>query len=376
VRIKPFQLERYFARHEFQVQYLLSASDCESLSLKELLNLADAEGLKLWEELALGYTESQGHPLLREEISQLYQTITPADVLVAAPEEAIFLVMNCLLQPGDHLITTFPAYQSLYEIAQALGCRLTRWTLTAHGGRWKLDLDSLRGSITDKTRLIVVNFPHNPTGCLPSREDLDAIIEIAKERKLALFSDEMYWRLEHRPEAQLPAVCDRYTKGLSLFGLSKTFALPGLRIGWLATRDRELLGKLAILKDYTTICNSAPSEVLALIALRAKKVLIERSWGIIQNNLDVAHSFFAEHKDLFTWMEPQGGTIAFPKCTADMPVAQFCQDVLEKKSTLIVPGTLFEYPDHFRLGLGRRNFPKAIEQVHEYIHESRLGLGV
>jgi aspartate/methionine/tyrosine aminotransferase len=372
MQIKPFKLERFFAQHEFSVDYLLSASDCESLSLAELLDRADLDGRQLWERLGLGYTESQGSPVLREEIAQLYQEITPADLLVAAPAEAIFLTMNCLLRPGDHLIATFPAYQSLYEVAQALDCPVTRWELTPCDGRWELDLDFLRANIKDRTKLIIVNFPHNPTGYLPSRESLEALIEIARQRDIALFSDEMYWRLEHRVDAQLPAICDRYEKGISLFGMSKTFALPGLRIGWLATRDREILNKLGAMKDYTTLCSSAPSEVLALIALRDREALIARSRQIIRDNLRTAREFFAAHEKLFTWLEPQGGSIAFPKFSADMPVTQFCEDVLVDKSVLIVPGTLFDYPGHFRLGLGRSNFAEAIEQVDAFIHESKL----
>ena len=372
MQIKPFGLERFFAQHEFNVDYLLSASDCESLSLAELLDRADLDGRQLWQSLGLGYTESQGAPMLREEIAQLYQEITPADLLVAGPAEGIFLAMNCLLRPGDHLIATFPAYQSLYEVAQALGCPVTRWSLTPCDGRWELDLDFLRKNIKERTKLIIVNFPHNPTGYLPSRESLEAIIEIARQRGIALFSDEMYWRLEAKADAQLPAVCDLYENGVSLFGMSKTFALPGLRIGWLATRNRQILNKLGIMKDYTTICNSAPSEVLALIALRARETLIARSRQIIQDNLRTAREFFAAHERLFTWLEPQGGSIAFPEFNADMPVTQFCDEVLADKSVLIVPGALFDYPGHFRLGLGRSNFAEAIEQVDAFIHESKL----
>lgn len=372
MRIKPFQLERFFARHEFRVRHILSASDCESLSLRALLDLAGSEETALWNDLELGYTESQGAPLLREEIARLYQTINPSDVLVAAPEEAIFLVMNCLLQAGDHIIVTFPAYQSLFQIAQALGCQVTRWALRPEQDTWTLDLDFLQASITDHTKLIVINFPHNPTGYLPTRDQMSQIIEIAQSHDLPLFSDEMYWRLEHRPETQLPAVCDRYERGISLFGLSKTFALPGLRIGWLASHDQEMLKKLIHLKDYTTICSSAPSEILGLIALRARKAIIQRSQEIIQGNLQVAKRFFSRYRGLLDWLEPGGGSITFPRLAAGIPTDQFCQDLLEEKNILIAPGTLFEFPGHFRLGLGRSDFAEAIELLDAFIIEKGL----
>ena len=134
MQITDFKLERYFAEHEFKVRYLLSASDCEALALDELLGMADARTLALWHGLKLSYTESQGHPQLRSEVAGLYQAVRPEDVLIAAPEELIFIAMNALLRPGDHVIATFPGYQSLYAIAEALGCSVTRWPLEVRGG--------------------------------------------------------------------------------------------------------------------------------------------------------------------------------------------------------------------------------------------------
>ena len=125
MQIAPFKLERYFAKYEFKIKYLLSPSDCESLSLRELLQMADADGLALWDELRLGYTESPGHPTLRTHVAQLYQTIAPDNVMIAAPEEAIFIALHTLLKPGDHVAVLFPAYQSLCEIPRAIGCKVS-----------------------------------------------------------------------------------------------------------------------------------------------------------------------------------------------------------------------------------------------------------
>src|SRR5512136_1083502 len=141
MQIPPFKLERYFAQYEFKVKYLLSPSDCESLSMNELLQLADPDSLALWNELRLGYTASPGHPILRDQVSRLYQAITPDDVVIAAPEEAIFVAMSALLRPGEHAVSIFPTYQSLYEIARAIGCDVTPWTLELDTNGWRLDLD-------------------------------------------------------------------------------------------------------------------------------------------------------------------------------------------------------------------------------------------
>jgi len=374
MRIEPFALERYFATYEFAARYLLSASDCESLSQRELLVLADPEALRLWEDLGLGYTESQGHPLLRQEIAGLYGNANPDDILVAAPEEAIFIAMNALLGPGDHVIVISPAYQSLYEVATALGCRVSRWPVELHGDRWRLDPDRLGDLCRPDTRLIVVNFPHNPTGYLPARASLDRIVEQAAKRGIPVFSDEMYRLLEYDEGRRLPSLIDLCDGAVVLSGLSKAFSLPGLRIGWLATKDRELLNRFAGFKDYTTICSSAPSEILGIIALRAAEAIVRCNLRIIAGNLLAAEHFCARRPGLFAWIPPQAGSVAFPRFLADLPVRHFCADVLRRRSVMIVPDDVFGWEgNHFRVGLGRVNLPQALEQVEDYITEAGLG---
>jgi aspartate/methionine/tyrosine aminotransferase len=368
MQITDFKLERYFAAYEFKVRYLLSASDCEALALDELLGMADAETLALWRDLKLSYTESQGHPQLRTEVAGLYRAIGAENVLIAAPEELIFIAMNALLRPGDHMIVTYPGYQSLYAIAEALGCAVTRWPLTARDGRWRLDLDFLADQIRPETKLLVVNFPHNPTGYLPARNELDAIIDLARRHSLHVFSDEMYRLLEHNAGERLPPVADLYERGISLSGLSKTFALPGLRIGWLAMRDADLLARCIAFHDYTTICNSAPSEILGIMALRAKDRIAARNLAIILRNRAEMARFCARYGDLFTWLPPQGGSVAFPQLRGARPVGEFCRDVLDKRDVMILPGDVFDHEgNHFRVGLGRTNFPEALAQVEAYL---------
>ena len=368
MQITPFKLERYFAQYEFKVKYLLSPSDCESLSMSELLQLGDPDSLALWNELRLGYTESPGHPALRAQVSRLYQTVTPDDVMIAAPEEAVFVAMHTLLRPGDHVVSIFPAYQSLYELARAMGCDVTPWTFELGAKGWRLDLDQLERALTERTRLVVLNFPHNPTGYLASRDELDAVVELARKRGLYVFCDEMYRLLEYDPSRRLPAMCDLYEKGISLSGMSKTFGLPGLRIGWLATRERTLVERFLAFKDYTTICSGAPSEVLSLMALRAKDALVARNLAIVQDNLQAAERFFAEHGNRFVWVGPQAGSVAFPQWVGGTPVEQFCQGALDQQGVMIVPGSIFDFPgNHFRVGLGRKNFAEALGRVHDYV---------
>ena len=371
MKIDSFKLERYFAAYEFKVRYLFSPSDCESVAMKHLLSLADPEMRSKWDALALGYTDSAGHPMLRAEVAHLYNHIHSDCILVAAPEEAILIAMHALLSPGDHVIVTFPGYQSLYEIARSLGCNVTPWTLSASTDGWRLDLQFLADHITSRTRMLVINFPHNPTGYLPSRENFDAIMDIARRHNVYVLSDEMYRLLEYDSELRLPSACDIYEHAITLSGLSKNLGLPGLRIGWLATRDSSIVPEFMKIKDYTTICSSAPSEILAIIALRAREFLLARNLGIVRENLAAADRFFERFAHMFRWLRPRAGSVAFPEIISGIRVDRFCRELLDREGVMVVPGSIFEFAgDHFRVGLGRKSFTDVLERVEAYV--SRL----
>lgn len=372
MEIRDFALERFFARWEFEVPHLLCASDIEPLSIAETLALADDETRALWDELRLGYTESRGHPLLRAEIASLYEGIEADDVLVfAGAEEAIFVFMNVVLGSGGELLVTRPGYQSLYEIAGALGARVTplelRWSRS-----WAFDVAQVTGGLTSATRAVAVNFPHNPTGVSVSADDFAAVVDACRQAGVHLLSDEVYRLLEHDEATRLPAAADVYERGVSLGVTSKAFALAGLRIGWLATRDRALLDRLAAFKDYTTICNSAPSEILALIALRARDEILERNLSLVLANLAVVDEFF-ERNDWIEWIRPKAGCIGFPRLRLREPVASFARALAEEEGVLVLPGEVYEHPgDHFRLGFGRAGLPEALHRFERFCL-SRLG---
>jgi len=369
MKLRPFQLERYFARYEFSVKYLLSSSDCDGLPQNELIALADPETRGLWENLALGYTESLGHPLLRQEIARLYQGIEPDQCLVAVPEEGILIALSAILEPGDHVICIFPGYQSLYEIGQGSGCEVTLWKPEEENG-WRFNPDFLEAHIKPDTKLVIVNFPHNPTGYLPPPEDYHRIIKLARKHNLWLFSDEMYRFLEYDPKDRLPSACEVYEKAVSLFGMSKTFGMAGVRLGWLVTRQADLFARMAAYKDYTTICSSAPSEILSLIALRLRQELIDRHLRRIIRNLDLLDRFFEDYEDRFEWVKPRAGTIAFPRLKGDIDAPDFCQKVIEEASIMLLPSTVYDYDRrHFRLGFGRENMPEALEKLREHLDD-------
>ena len=359
-RIEDFALERYFARWEFGVRHQLSASDVEPWSLSELLQTADEDSRTRWEKLSLGYTESAGLPALRQEIAQRYRNVEPEQVLVfSGAEEGILLAMLAALQPENEAIVVTPAYQSLHSVPAALGARVVRVPLRMEDG-WRLDPDEIARACTSNTRMIAVNFPHNPTGAHIDLATQRRLVEIADDAGAILFSDEVYRGLEYDELDRLPAAADLSSNAVSLGVMSKAFAMAGLRIGWLATRNTQLLDRIARLKDYTTICNSAPSEILALMALRAADLVLDRSRRIVAGNLVELRGFLETHGNLVECVAPAAGSVAFPRFTRH-DATDVSSRLATSGSALLMPGAVFGADmRHFRLGLGRRGFPDGL----------------
>ena len=368
MQIDDFALERWFARWEFAVDHLLCASDVEGWAMADLLEIADDETAAMWRELRLGYTESTGHPLLRAEVAELYEEAGPDDVLVfAGAEEAIFCLVNVILGPGDHAVVTWPGYQSLYEVGRAAGADVTLHELREEQ-RWSLDVERLIDALRPETRLVVVNAPHNPTGMLPTHPEWARLTDALADRNIHLLADEVYRFLELAESDRLLPGADAFPRGISLGVMSKSFAMAGLRIGWLATRDREVLDRCARFKDYTTICSAAPSEVLALIGLRARDRVLARSRRIVADNLDLLRDFFRRRADRFAWVPPRGGSVAFPRLLGDVPIDEFAAGLVEAEGVLLLPGSQFGHAgNHFRIGFGRTDLPQALERLAAYL---------
>ena len=371
--VREFALERFFAKHEFAVRHVLGASDVEGMHMSEVIAMADGQSRELWDNLKLNYTESTGHPLLRAEISSLYEGLEPDDVLTfAGAEEAIFVLMNAVLTAGDNVVAVWPAYQSLHEVARAAGAEVTPVPLRPDD--WTLDVDQLIQAIRPKTRMVIINFPHNPTGAHISRADLDRLVNECRDRGILLFSDEVYRFLEHEAFDLLPPAASLYEQAISLGVMSKTFALAGVRIGWIATRDRELLQQCMRIKDYTTICSSAPSEILSLIALRARGRIVARSRTIVQGNLPTLHDFMTRHKEHLTWAPPRAGSTCFPRFRRDVDAERAAELFIDRAGVAVVPGARFQYdPAHFRVGLGRMDMAEALGRIDPLIATAAHG---
>lgn len=370
MKLNDFKLEVYFNKHEFTAPYLLTQSDCESMTIEDLLRFekdAEEKFKKSW----LGYTEAPGNPELREEIAKLYANVTADGILVhAGAQEAIFNFMNVFLEPGDHMVCQFPVYQSLYDVAPAIGCEVSRWELRQAEEGWTFDLDELKRLIKPNTKLIAINTPNNPTGYTLSLDEMKAIADIARENNIFVFCDEVYKGLEfdgHR----LPWFADVYENAISLGVMSKSYGLSGLRIGWIGTQNKEIVEKMIGFKNYTTICSSAPSEFLSIVALRSGDKILRRNLEIVQENVAIADRFFAKYAHLFTNNRPTAGPIAFHKLKIDQPVEPFCEDLIARKGVLLLPASIYDYQEnYFRMGYGRKNFSESLNKFEEYLIEN------
>lgn len=382
---EPFRLERYFADHEFSARLLLCASDCESMPLRELLAMEPGAEESLL-SLRLGYTETRGDPGLRADIARLYpgagpSGLGPEGVFVhAGAEEAILNLCMAVLGRGDHVVVNHPCYQSLAEIPRALGCAVSPWSLREEGGRWALDPDELERLLRARTRLVVLNMPHNPTGALMGRDDFARVVELCRKAGALLLVDEVYRYLERDPARRLPAACEAYENGISLNVLSKSAGLAGLRVGWLASRRADILDEVAVAKDYNSICSSGPSEVLAGVAVRNLGRIAERNRARCGANIALLKEFFARRPGFAAWSEPEGGSIAFPRLGPDAAAAfpaaagkggdaeALASRLLSEAGVLILPGAHYGFdPAYFRLGYGRANMPAALAALEGWL---------
>jgi len=368
VELSPFRIERFYARYEHSTRYMLSSSDCESRTVGDLLELEPGAHERLLETWC-GYTEPLGDPGLRQAIATLYERAGADEVVVTScAEEGIFLLYHALLKPGDHVIVETPCYESALQVARSTGAEVSQWQ-RRYGDGWAHDLDALAGLIRQETRLLYLNQPHNPTGTLMARPVFEQVIALARAHGLVVFSDEVYRELEHDPASRLPAACDAYERAVSLGSISKSYGLPGLRTGWLATREAGLRDAVATLKDYTTICTSAPSEFLTALALRHRQVLLDRNLGIVRRNLPLLDGFFERHAGSFEWIRPTASPIGFPRVTGLGDLTRFCEQLAET-GALLLPGAVYDQPGHVRIGFGRANMPEALEVL-----EGRLAQG-
>jgi len=370
--MRNFALEVYFSKWEFAAKYHLTASDAQSMTLSQLLAYASPQDRARFDDLHLGYTKTYGAVPLLHEIAQTYDAIGEDQLLCfAGAEEGIYVAMRVLLQADDHCIVITPNYQAAETIPLSI-CAVTGVALDENA-EWALNLDAVRAALQPNTKLISINFPNNPTGAIPFQATFSALVELCRERGIWLFSDEVYRLIEHRPDARVPQVADVYERGISLNVMSKAYGLPGLRIGWLACQDRAFLASCERYKHYLSICNSAPSEVLAEIALKAREAIVGRNRDLAHRNLGLLDSFFADFPSLFDWRRPDGSCVAFIRYKGEDGVERFAERLVEETGVLLLPSSIYRSElgpvprDHFRIGFGRSNMAECLVVFRDWL---------
>lgn len=374
--LRTFRLEEYLGEWEFKARHHLTASDAESMTIQELLALgtdADSAGLM---ELPLSYIETWGTSELLEAVAGTYERVDADHVLTfAGAEEGLFWAMQELVGPGDHAIVTVPCYQAMETVTLTTGAAVSPLVARREDG-WALDLDDLRRLLRPDTKLVAVNYPHNPTGYVPDEATFRELAALCDERGIRLFCDEVYRGVEVEQSRTLPQAADLSGSALSLNVMSKSYGLPGLRVGWIACRDRGLLERLEKRKHYTSICNAGPAEYLAAIALRHREAIWERNRGIVAANRLVFDDFFARWADLFDWRPPDGGCVCFPRYRGG-DADEFCRELLHAEGVLVLPAGVYESDladvprDHFRVGIGRLGLEEGVAAFDRFLHRRR-----
>ena len=373
MKISDFKLECYFGKYEFTAPYLLTQSDCESMKIQELLAMEPGSH-EAFLNMQMGYTQTWGDPELRQLISQLYTTMTSDDILVFhGAQEGIFAYMNVMLNPGDHMISLYPTYQSSYEVSQSIpNCSFSKWFIHDDGEKWYVDFDELEALIQPNTKLIAITTPDHPTGFTFTNEEIAKLALLAEKYGLFIFSDEVYKGLELDGEKR-NWMADYTSKAASLGVMSKAYGLAGLRVGWIACKDHALLEKIVKFKHYLSICDSCASEFLSKVALRNGDAILNRNLTIIKQNMSAAYELFVRHPHVISPRRQHAGPVAFHKLLLPTPVEEFCQEAVDKKGVLLLPSSIYEMEgNYFRMGYGRLNVKESLAVFEEFLQEKNL----
>ncbi|HRW05094.1 MAG TPA: aminotransferase class I/II-fold pyridoxal phosphate-dependent enzyme [Caldilineaceae bacterium] len=357
MKIEAFALERWLTTHELNVKYDIAESGILPLKTSELLAFEPKEERETTLErllnLPLGYNEAVGTKALRSAIAATYADCGPDQILVTTGAiEANFLLFNTLLEPGDHVVAIYPAYQQLYSVPKAIGCEVTLWPIQRDGG-FHYDLALLEKLVTQRTRMIVINTPHNPTGAMLSPAELQRIYALAEAIGAWVLCDEAYRWIEvpgGKPFG--PPMADFGKHGISVGTVSKPFGLPGLRLGWIAA-PADVVAQCWAMRDYLSLSPGKLSDALALLAFKHREKIMARNRTIITTNLQSTTEWVAANAAFLSWQPPQGGLLALLHYELDLPSRELADQLATDYSVMLAPGSAFGYESHLRIGIGQ-----------------------
>lgn len=360
-----FHLNEWFARAEGRFDLSLSHSGCEPQRVADLLDEAD---WKSFADVSLNYGAIDGLFELRTLIAQQYESLEPEHVMTFnGPSEVIYTFMRAMLRSEDTVVVQNPMFQTLHSIARHTGCTVKEWRPTDESG-CEFDVSDLAAICDRTTTLIVINFPHNPTGQTVPESEFQRIVDIAEAAGAMLFSDEAFRLLEIPPHRTLPAACDIYDKAVSATGLSKPFGLGGLRIGWMATKCDAIRSAVKRYRYNTVEMTNTPSQWLACRALQRKDEVLARNRALISANLQRLASLVAAHSSLLKLFRPKAGTMAIVEQGTSLTSTEFCERILEEERLFLIPGKPLGMSDRFlRFGLGMSDFASGLERLDRFL---------
>ena len=360
-----FDLNEWFAKAEHRFDLSLSHSGCEPQLVADLLDDADWESFRA---VSLNYGAIDGLSELRTLIAGQYDSVDPEQVMTFnGPSEVIYTFMRAMLRPEDTVIVQSPMFQTLHSIARHTGCTVREWRATGECS-CEFDVSDLAAICDPTTTLIVINFPHNPTGQTVTEADFRRIVDIAEAAGAMLFSDEAFRLLELPPHRTLPAACDLYNRAVSATGLSKPFGLGGLRIGWMATRCEEIRSAVKRYRYNTVEMTNTPCQWLACRALQRKEQVLARNRALISANLERLAALTANHDRLLKLFRPKAGTMAIVEQRTSLTSTEFCERILEEERVFLIPGRPLGMSEKvLRFGLGMSDFAAGLERLDRFL---------
>ncbi|MCI1974369.1 MAG: aminotransferase [Limosilactobacillus sp.] len=372
MKIKDFGVEQWMNEYETKAKYNLGETCVSSFSIHSLCETAGVDEKEFADKLVnrrLTYGAIEGSVPLKEQITRLYQNLTPGEIVTEhGAIGANNLVLNTVVESGDEVIAVTPTYQQLQSIPEAIGATVKLLPLKRENN-YLPDADQLRSLVSPKTKLIVINNPDNPTGSLMSKEGLMTIINIAKSVDAYVLCDEVYRHLTQTDEYS-PSVIDLYDKGISTSSFSKVFSLAGIRLGWIATHDKQLMRDLLSHRDYATISCGQLDEMVGTLALEHQDAILKRNRTIIWKNLAILEEWVKKEPHI-SWLKPKAGTTTLLHYDFDIPSAEFCDRLMKEYHTLLVPGSCFDIEHSLRIGYAfeAENLKKGLEQVSAFMKE-------
>ncbi len=362
---KPTSLYQFYKRYETLDLTPIHQSNPQPFTMIELEAIIGKKTSFLDDQLELGYASLQGDLRLREAITTLYEHENPDEIATfVGAQEAIFCAMYSLLKAKDKVVAISPIFAPLIATAEEIGCEIDLVSLTPTKDKWVLDLAQLEASIKADCKLLIINFPHNPTGAMLTEDELLKIIDICDQNNCWILSDEVFRGLEFKPEQRLPAVADLYPQAISIGVLSKSFATPAIRIGWISCQDKMIIERMIEIKSSFSICTSHIDEQFAIHIILQHEKVWERSRNKVLNNFSNFDRNVTKSHLLSRFIKPQAGCVCFPLLNDAILASDFSEELIQNKNLMTLPADLFiSSHNGIRLGFGYDNNSHLISSI-------------